>query len=309
MYRIEELMDLSGASRRQIEEWNRAGFLPAPERPPQAGLNGRGPYYFPDPAPKVARWLKVYRQSKAVKGSDHTKLWLWLEGCDYLDIDIKQLSAAIGASAELVLAAMHSIAPSLPHASDPLLNWDLDNLKDDVSHSALEHRWSGKTEQLVGIVIAAAAGAGNVAQEPVSPLAVLRAIESIQDHSGDHIPVNSIGPDDVPSLTEVMVAFSIPAAIQRRFNIHDARLLWQGVNAFIEHSTNESVSNPWGVFGRYFRRKAFAVDPPLVIFALAVVASFVGKEDVGAFARRYVAKAEKRRTSTRTAARHSPAAS
>src|SRR5205085_2851140 len=72
-------------SRRQIEEWHRAGLLPPASRPPVRGKRGRGPFVFPDPTPDVVVSLGQWR--RYMTGDDAAKVWLWLEGYDHLRVD------------------------------------------------------------------------------------------------------------------------------------------------------------------------------------------------------------------------------
>ncbi len=304
MYSNEDLVTVSGASKRQIREWNSAGFLPPPIRPPQPGLNGRGPYLFPDPAPEVARWLKVYRQS--IKGNDSTRLWLWLEGGDYLGIDAESLQAAVNASAQMMQAVMRSMFPSI--FGEPV-TVDMEALKDDISREARTGRWDAEAERVVHAMLDIPEETSKSQSGTVTLFSALQAIDSIRNHSKDRLPVDGLIPDDCPPFTRVVDTFSMLRAGQRQLSVHDARILWQAINAVIEHSANESVTNPWGKFGRSFRRKAFTIEPHLAICALAVCASMVGKENLQRLARHYGNKAEKPHTSTRTAARHSSAAS
>lgn len=90
-YTIEELVELIVAegervTSRQIREWHRDGLLPAPTREKIPGQGkGRAPYRFPEPAPAAVATLAMER--RYMKSAEDAKLWLWLEGFDYLDVD------------------------------------------------------------------------------------------------------------------------------------------------------------------------------------------------------------------------------
>lgn len=69
-------------SRRQVEEWTRAGLLPDPVRTPLPGQGrGRAPYRYPtsaiDAVCVLARWRR-YMPSDA----EQIRGWLWLTGCE-----------------------------------------------------------------------------------------------------------------------------------------------------------------------------------------------------------------------------------
>jgi hypothetical protein len=97
-------------SLRQIEEWNKAGFLPTPSREKLPGQGrGRAPYQYPDPAPDVVVWLSTHRRS--ISGDDTTKFWLWLERYDHIQIDpILFLLVQI----TIAWDDLHAAIPSLP---------------------------------------------------------------------------------------------------------------------------------------------------------------------------------------------------
>jgi hypothetical protein len=73
-------------TQRMIDEWQRAGFLPAPTRQKVPGQGrGRAPYQYPDHTLDVAIWLGTHR--RFISGVDTTRFWLWLEGNDHVHID------------------------------------------------------------------------------------------------------------------------------------------------------------------------------------------------------------------------------
>lgn len=312
MYSVNQLATLSGASNRQIEEWNRAGLLPTPTRPPVPGLHGRGPLRFPDPAPRVVQWLKEHRQS--IGNVHHTKLWLWLEGYNCVDVDIEQLQADITATGAAVWISLCGSVPTLPASAstsvgEPTMTAIESDIKQGIVDPITRDRGT-ETGRIAGMMVAAAVDARPRPNGTDTPVALLQALMSIQHRSAGHLPVDGINPVDCPALSELLEALCIPATIERGFDIHHARLLWRMICAFVDENANSCDPQPWGKFGQSFRRKAYSIDPHIALFALAAVgSSFARKEDIGTVARRYVGKAEKRRTSTRQTTRNSPATS
>lgn len=92
MYTPQDLSEHAGScglrvSTRQIEEWNKAGFLPKPERRKIPGQGrGRAPYQYPDPAKDAVVWLGMHRRS--IEGANTVRFWMWVEGFQYIDVDV-----------------------------------------------------------------------------------------------------------------------------------------------------------------------------------------------------------------------------
>ncbi len=97
-------------SERQIKAWNAAGFLPTPTREKVAGQGrGRAPNQYPAEAVDAVLWLGSYRAS--LNGEDATRFWMWLEGFDYIQVDV---CAVLTASVRTLWRAAQKELPSLP---------------------------------------------------------------------------------------------------------------------------------------------------------------------------------------------------
>jgi putative transposase len=98
-------------SARQVQEWHRAGFLPRPIRAKLPGQGrGRAPYRYPEPAPEAVAWLATHR--RAIAGEDAVRLWLWVEGFDYVTVDPDAIFAA------RALALWRGVQRNLPRLPD-----------------------------------------------------------------------------------------------------------------------------------------------------------------------------------------------
>jgi hypothetical protein len=97
-------------TQRMIDEWQRAGFLPAPTRQKVPGQGrGRAPYQYPDQALDVVIWLGTHR--RFISGEDTTRFWIWLESYNHIQIDpIIFLLVQI----ELAWHDLRTAIPSLP---------------------------------------------------------------------------------------------------------------------------------------------------------------------------------------------------
>lgn len=120
-------------SARQIEEWNKDGLLPLPIRMRIPGQGrGRPKYQFPPPARDAVVWLGTYR--RYIGGSDATKVWMWLEGFDYIQVDI---NAVVRARVEWVWHVIRQRLPSLPDIDemDRLTDEDRERLLDEIDEN------------------------------------------------------------------------------------------------------------------------------------------------------------------------------
>lgn len=114
-------------TQRQIDEWQRAGFLPAPTREKLPGQGrGRAPYQYPDQALDAVIWLGTHR--RFIDGDDVASFWLWLEGFDYIPIDpIMFLLAEVYQDWNNLRASI----PSLPNIKEILDHgWDDTRIED-----------------------------------------------------------------------------------------------------------------------------------------------------------------------------------
>ncbi len=69
-----------------LNKWDADGLLPPHTQKPGPKGRGRPKVYFPDPAPDAILWLTTHR--RFIEGVDATKFWMWVEGFDYIDVDI-----------------------------------------------------------------------------------------------------------------------------------------------------------------------------------------------------------------------------
>ena len=120
-------------SARHIEEWNENGLLPPPTRMRIPGQGrGRPKYQYPPPARVAVIWLGTYR--RYIGGSDATKVWMWLEGFDFLQVDI---NAVVQARVERVWHAVQQQLPSLPDINkmSRLTDEDREGLLDEIDEN------------------------------------------------------------------------------------------------------------------------------------------------------------------------------
>ncbi len=309
MYTTDELADCSGVSKRKIEEWNRDGLLPNCGRPKVPGQTGRGSWVFPETAVDIVRWLAKHRRS--IDGPDRLKGWLWLEGYDHVSIDIEQVQAAT----RIAWSAFQILVPGLPDKPTTPVNDQeetavLDALDASLTQRLLKQsRGTPAARQLVAAV-AGILGVKYYTEKSDTPFTLLRAVQSVVQHSGKLIPIDGLGSDDCIPLNEILTALSIPAAIERQCDIHHARLLWRACNALIElYAEHPHWSRATNVLST-LQQRLYARNPYFVIFALATFgASIAREEDIGPQCRRIIAEAEKRRRSATMPQAHSPAAS
>ena len=148
MYNMEELAQAIKTAgdkehlptiQRRIKSWYEQELLPAPTRPPIPGKRGRGPLVFPEPAHDAVLWLAQHR--RFIDGADVAKFWLWLEGFDYIAVDLNHVVSAHCAHA---WEQAQTKIPSLPpiedalHAPESWGNKALDDVDKNITTPALE---------------------------------------------------------------------------------------------------------------------------------------------------------------------------
>ncbi len=129
-------------SARQIEEWNKDGLLPPPIRMRIPGQGrGRPKYQYPPPARDAVVWLGTYR--RYIGGAVATKVWMWLEGFDFIQVDI---NAVVRERVEWVWHAVQQRLPSLPAIDElsRLSGEDRERLLDEIDENVTQpHLASG----------------------------------------------------------------------------------------------------------------------------------------------------------------------
>lgn len=311
MYTIGELVTRSGATERQIKEWNRDGLLPESEQYPVPGRPGPGLLRFRDPTLRVVQWLAQHRRS--IDGPDRTKVWLWLEGYDHVNISPDQLETAIKASVGAAWLALHSLIPSLPTDAFTPEN---EQVADDICRIAEKYKRGRDSESAqvlergIAIGILSVVGMAAYPEDRDTPFTVFQALESVGDYSANRVPVNGLGPDDCLPLETILAAVSIPDAVERRCDIHYARLLWRTAVSIIELGQGKPSLSPWVNMFSAVRRRLYATDPHWLIFCLSAAGSSIAREeDIGPQCRRIVAQAERLRRAAMVTTAQSTAAS
>ncbi len=92
-----------------LNKWGADGLLPPHAQKPGPKGRGRPKVYFPDPAPEAIVWLGTHR--RFIEGVDTTKFWMWVEGFDYINVDVNSFVRDRVAN---FWESLRGLVPSLP---------------------------------------------------------------------------------------------------------------------------------------------------------------------------------------------------
>jgi len=139
-YTLDHVARSVGVHRRTVEEWNGSGFLPTPIGTRFTGRRGRPRLLFPTEALAIATSLRRWRS--LVGSAEEVKTWLWLEGHDYIAVDVRALEASITRWRQTQWQALQEWLPSLPPLGSISVN-------DDTTELLLEELDSAFTHELI----------------------------------------------------------------------------------------------------------------------------------------------------------------
>lgn len=287
MYTIEELVETATAeglrvTPRQIREWHRDGLLPAPTREKIPGQSkGRAPYRFPEPAPAAVVTLAMER--RYMKSAEDAKLWLWLEGFDYLDVDPdERLQGWLMRGWEEIQAKNPSV-PDLREVGQV----DEDRriqIGDELDRNVITPMTGGdpKPDEYAAYssMLSALLGLSSPQEDPIT---VGRAFPNSSPYTVRRVLSSSIR-RLLPELSpEEFGAFSIPDAIGKPIPRQQVREAWEAFRIVTEipRERLEGHSPIYAVVVGALRKLRYAMykdDPEYVIYGLSCAFRFVFKK-------------------------------
>lgn len=296
-YEVEELVKMAKergvrVTTRQIGEWHRQGLLPPPA--PQArGKPGRPRLRFADPTPDVAVWLGRYRRT--VGSAERARLWLWLEGYDYVGVDPQQLERSLQMGVQTIWSALCTALPGLPPLDAGPPNDDQREVIRDlvdpfVSSPLIEAgRLTGVTEATAA-TRAVLGDADDTADDDM--FSYVRRMLRADDHEG-HLPeitaVDLPQGANVPMAQQLLDSLSLQRLAQRPIDVHRVRLLWRGLGAVIEMAGMQSdippTISPLIDVMRTLHRRTYAQNPLVVIVGIAAVSTMFPADEITRMAR------------------------
>lgn len=270
-------------SARQIREWHGDGLLPTPTREKIPGQGkGRAPYRFPEPAPAAV--VTLARERRYMKSAEDAKLWLWLEGFDYLDVDPdERLQGWLRRGWKEEIRAKCPSVPDLPDVGK--IDYDRRiQIGDELDRNVISPM-TGDNAKLgeydaYSLLLNAMVGLGASEEDPVpideafahsSPYTVRRALSSAIRRL-----LPKLSPDEFS-------AFSVPDAIGKPIPRQQVREAWDAFRIVTEipHEHLEGHSPIYAVVVGALRKLRYAMykdDPEYVIYGLSCAFRFVSKK-------------------------------
>jgi hypothetical protein len=236
-------------SRRQIEEWHRAGLLPRAHRTKVPGKEGRGPLVFPDPTPDVVvslgRWRR-YVTSNAV-----AKVWLWLEGYEHLGDNSEALWRMVKEWITAAWPVLQEMLPGLPDMSTRAAateeqKGDVLDALDNLVRPPMKDRHPSPHAITATVLLTAAAlgldvrdnwivahetdDAAETQTTDPSSLVGSRLLRALFTAGRTPLPDSSLLPADLPlPITDMLPVFSLPRLVHRPVDWTVIRLVWRAV--------------------------------------------------------------------------------
>jgi len=302
MYTIEELISIAeshgvNVSRRQVEEWSRQGLLPPPSRPGVPGRRGRGQKLHPDPAPDVVAWLGRWRRD--IEGVDRVKIWLWLEGYDYLDID-PPLILRLWCIDQW--ADWQKRLPELPALADALVpemqrDTLLDVFDERVTRPLIA---AGCTQDAVQISIWSALATLGVLPPETWQILHERDADDVQRGVVGQTTMGMLGQEAIdtfdipaayraeaiailPTMADLAPLITLPHLAQAEVDWADIRSLWYRLGVITTTPVLDAPYAPMLPILQAVHRRCYQLDPLTLLIALAAAHTtemFVGLRDL-----------------------------
>ncbi|MGO8949294.1 MAG: hypothetical protein ACLQUY_16915 [Ktedonobacterales bacterium] len=236
-----------------FDDWKSQHLLPTPVRNPEHTGRGRPRYLYPEIACTAVLWLGKHRSH--IDGEDIAKVWMWLEGFDYIQVDVR--AVVLARMQALWEQAQREAMPSLPDMAtvteqgipDDLSEQLLDELDVHITSPQIESgRW---TQSQTGIATFLAVFTGLL---PSSDLTDVPAVVELQTEDG--IPLNAIlTPEAAEWRSTLMQGISnviVSGHIVRLYRFveqygslpEDLRAMWQMI-------TPDTIRGLWPMFAMF----------------------------------------------------------
>jgi hypothetical protein len=243
---------------------------------------GRAPYRFPEPAPAAVVTLAMER--RFMKSAEDAKMWLWLEGFDYLDVDPDERLQDW-----LVRGWKEEIRAKVPSVPDLARIGKIDyerriQIGDELDRNVIAPMTNGDPKpgeyDAYSSLLNAMLGLGPSEEDSVpideafpnsSPYTVRRALTAV---------IRRLLPELSP---EEFGAFSIPDAIGEPIPRRQVREAWEAFRMVTEipHEPLEEHSPVYSAVAGALRKMRYALykdDPEYVIYGLSCAFRFVSRK-------------------------------
>ncbi len=303
-YTAEDLVEIATrfnlkVSPLQVGEWHRADLLPEPVSPPGPKKRGRPRLLFPEPTPRAVCSLARWR--RRVNGDDNARVWLWLEGFDYIELNPdKELAIWL----EREWAEYRKACPSLPESPETPIDPEcreriLEELDENCTKPASEKHsvsaeWFATHPALLGL-FSDAEWRGLERQGVKEPPAEVEPSETLMagiyeagQYMFGELPYDRVemltGPAGSPA---VLATLGLPGLARGLIDWESVRAMWQFVcivtNIYEAPEFAEQIVFPlWRPLARWLRKYRyyayFHFEPWYMAAILAMVSKTVPDE-------------------------------
>jgi hypothetical protein len=232
-------------------------------------------------------WLGRWR--RRVHGVDAAKVWLWLEGFDYVDIQASRLKNAVDAWLVAVWVAFQAIFPGLPELTQEAPDEEAqDEILNEVDRQVgLPLQRQGRRQGIVQQTGVVAAALGSNVAEPEED-AFSAAIQLMRAVARDAPPMPEV-PEELRQVVDLKTIYdlmSIPKLVREGIDLERVRLIWRGMGAMddLSHEPGsiDSVlppdAQPFVPAIRYIRGHLYGLDPRMVVVMVSALSRLVPRE-------------------------------